>query len=681
MNIEQYTDIKRYNTLAKKINEVVKELYNFEKQFNGYKDGIEELKKELIDEVGESTQNFENIINNKLDNLEHYENEFSNVETKNVEQDKRLIDIEKMNKVQDIYVQGLFNENNDKRLTLEGEGNSLKLEGSKEGLVTVDKVVGNTLVNMADKVNGGFSLSATGNHTYVRVSSRELVNNTVYSLILNVQDVSFSNGYPKIRATRTNGSLNYEMANRLSKLSNGFNVCTLTFSEDVKTLTLYVDASDVGVLNVNWCILLEGDYTNKPIPSEYFQGMQSSFENQLVTQEMVDSGEESVENLGKYRVDAKVRGKNLFDGNWEYGSINDSTGSLTNASNEIRSVNFIKVYPGQKLCFTFESSKNIAIRLYDINRKYIGATEILIPSGTVVSGNAREIPKNAYYMKVKLIETNLDLKLQIEEGTQATPYEPYYECIQTVYLNSPLHKGDEIVCIDGELKHYHKMGEVVLDKNTKVTHNGDVGDVSEYLIGEESDLFDNTSPTNLICDKFTVGQPSDNSQSIFLAGKLIRVRLFTRDYPNSTTVVNYLSTNNVNVLFKLKEPYYETIDTDKLLLEIPNNATVSVKSVVPVQSMTASYTNGIPNVYGLQETNQVQDDIIDTTLLATDELYNMIEPLLYMIPQTIPLNSESKMVEFYYIMLIRKLKTIDEIPQRYKILVEEKIKEGDINVK
>ena len=35
MNIEQYTDIKRYNTLAKKINEVVKELYNFEKQFNG----------------------------------------------------------------------------------------------------------------------------------------------------------------------------------------------------------------------------------------------------------------------------------------------------------------------------------------------------------------------------------------------------------------------------------------------------------------------------------------------------------------------------------------------------------------------------------------------------------------------------------------------------------------------
>ena len=47
-----------------------------------------------------------------------------------------------------MYIGGLFNENKDKRLTIEGEGNSLKLEGSKKGLVTVDKVVGNTMVNI-----------------------------------------------------------------------------------------------------------------------------------------------------------------------------------------------------------------------------------------------------------------------------------------------------------------------------------------------------------------------------------------------------------------------------------------------------------------------------------------------------------------------------------------------------
>ena len=191
MSNHEILDIKRYNSLAKKTNQVIRELYNFEKQFNDYKDG---------------------------------------------------------------------------RLSIEDGGISLKLEGS------VDKVVGNTLVNMGDKLSGAFNLIANGNQAYVRVSSRELMTNTVYSLILNVQDMTFSNGYPKIRATRTNGSMNYEMANKLSRLSNGFNVCTLTFSEDVKTLTVYVDTSDVGVLAVNWCILLEGDYTNKPIPQEYFEG-------------------------------------------------------------------------------------------------------------------------------------------------------------------------------------------------------------------------------------------------------------------------------------------------------------------------------------------------------------------------------------------------------------------------
>ena len=59
-------------------------------------------------------------------------------------------------------------------------------------------------------------------------------------------------------------------------------------------------------------IVLEGDYTNKPIP-DYFKGMQSSFEDKVVTQEMVDSGEELAENLGKYKVEYKVTGKNKFD--------------------------------------------------------------------------------------------------------------------------------------------------------------------------------------------------------------------------------------------------------------------------------------------------------------------------------------------------------------------------------
>lgn len=43
------------------------------------------------------------------------------IDSKNTEQDVRLKDIEYKNKVQDTYVRGLFNENEDGRLSIEGE--------------------------------------------------------------------------------------------------------------------------------------------------------------------------------------------------------------------------------------------------------------------------------------------------------------------------------------------------------------------------------------------------------------------------------------------------------------------------------------------------------------------------------------------------------------------------------
>ena len=44
--------------------------------------------------------------------------------------------------------------------------------------------------------------------------------------------------------------------------------------------------------------------------------LKSSFEDQLVTQEMVDSGQEKAENLGKYKVEYKITGKNKLNPEW-----------------------------------------------------------------------------------------------------------------------------------------------------------------------------------------------------------------------------------------------------------------------------------------------------------------------------------------------------------------------------
>lgn len=69
----------------------------------------------------------------------------------------------------------------------------------------------------------------------------------------------------------------------------------------------------------------------------------------------------------------------------------------------------------------------------------------------------------------------------------------------------------------------------------------------------------------------------------------------------------------------------------------------------------------------LKEVNKTQDILIDTTMLATDELYTMVEPILEAIPQTLTLErSTSKMVDMYVCMIQRGLKTIEQIPTRYR---------------
>ncbi len=74
----------------------------------------------------------------------------------------------------------------------------------------------------------------------------------------------------------------------------------------------------------------------------------------------------------------------------------------------------------------------------------------------------------------------------------------------------------------------------------------------------------------------------------------------------------------------------------------------------------------------IKENNTTQDILIDTTMMATDEVYTMLEPILEMIPQTMSLErSVSKMVDMYVAMVQRGLKTIEQVPARYREEVTE----------
>ena len=606
-----------------------------------------------------------------------------------------------VNKTQQVYINGLFNENKDGRLSVEGEGNDLKLEGSKEGLVEVDKIVGNTLVNIAnfsDKEyeftlnNGGYYNTITlcdlslieVNTDYTLLFDIEIVNNaTTWSLGSNTKFVlgqgnsqNSVSGHPVINSISNNG-ISYNLWNTICYSTNvvKFNLSSLntTYTKYFAIRPLYSEQLGEGqsiTYKVKNLMLFKGDITSNP-PKEYIEGLQSSFESNLVTQEMIEQGLESEENLGKYKVPVRLVGKNL----WSYGDILQ-TGVKQIILDKPLKAGVYTVSSTTKTIYAthphiaFQNgSKVVGYQYLNQNKSftlYENVDSVVLYSNGYNYNNSINNPINF---------TNI----QIEEGTVATDREEYFERTTNVYLNSPLLEGDEIVMHDGELCHYHKYGKEVLDGSGDWI-KADTSITTTHIKTSVFLLEVTGSNAGSLCDKFVnnTNMTSDTefyyyNTSFFGGSKLIisinNSKLSTQ---NLTGFKAWLKANPTTVVYQLAEPYYEPIQSDKLLLECANSSTLHLDTVVPVESVNVSYTGNVPSVYALEETNNNQDSLIDISLCATDEMYMMIEPLLEVVPQT--LNNErmmSKMVDMYVAMVIRELKTIEEVPVRYREQVKE----------
>ena len=71
----------------------------------------------------------------------------------------------------------------------------------------------------------------------------------------------------------------------------------------------------------------------------------------------------------------------------------------------------------------------------------------------------------------------------------------------------------------------------------------------------------------------------------------------------------------------------------------------------------------------IKSVNSMQDEIIDMTMLALDEMFEMFEPMLSLSISSMSLNNKevnNPMVELYVVMIQRGLKTIDQVPARYR---------------
>ena len=102
----------------------------------------------------------------------------------------------------------------------------------------------------------------------------------------------------------------------------------------------------------------------------------------------------------------------------------------------------------------------------------------------------------------------------------------------------------------------------------------------------------------------------------------------------------------------------------KKVLLGPNDSVDNYGEVVDEKYINIDYVVELDKLKSTIEENELT---IDLLLYSIDEMYTSVEPLLAMVPMTIETeNKVSKLVMFYALMIKRDLKTIEEIPERFR---------------
>lgn len=518
-------------------------------------------------------------------------------------------------------------------------GNHVALQGEYNGKCRPN-LYGNTLVNLIDDFkqvvaiqdpytanNKGFTFTKehTGGITYfVYKLKYPLDTSKKYTIIYDIVENTLVNTNSTFGiytdgvygAFETNTTTQGSSDGKLGRIISA--QTTKSTDENLDCLSIGIHQGDAGgKLVIDNLMLLEGDYTNKPIP-EYFTGMQSSFEDKLIT-------DEKDAHNGKYKVDYKVTGKNKWNG-------------AGNTMDKYTLGLFQKSYQGRY------------IKVGKPNTNYVlSVTDPIIPSGHWVVINAINPTTGALSQAMNICKTGQNsnndvrnivvssdsngfvrlsiytygyteehwkvvqnLKFQIEEGTKATTYEPYKEYTKTLYLNSPLLEGDTIEQSGNDIVHVHRYGsttnEHLIPKYIELDENNNYrSDTScACLFNFKNSTYSKPRADTIVyCDKLPFQKMSWSNTNIDSAICTVNSSYdFSIRLPLSVTGITaqdskdeciekfktWNDNNLINIVYELATPKKEVISTnDNLLLDSYVNGHLDVDSVVPIDKVVFGY--------------------------------------------------------------------------------------------
>ena len=518
-------------------------------------------------------------------------------------------------------------ENNENAFSV-GIGTNVDKRSEVENSFTDVQLSGNSLVNLCVTDVGRLHFVADGTPNIKHYKTTAIKPNTKYTIITNVLKNTINNNLGIVGWNITD---DYNQVIIPREYVGLFKSCFTTNDtiREVWELDFWRE-NTIGEIEIENIIILEGDWTNKPVP-QYFQGLKSIGEKED----------------GNHKISISSMGKNLF--NMKRVDIRGNAKILNKTYNSV-TVTTLQSWAGiQIVNLKLKPNTNYKLKFDRNNDKIKAYIRVRTASGKY-SGNANfggsndlnfTMPKHSDYIALS-IETEVPLEnaiisnIQLEENSTATSYEPYKEDKKEISLNEPLRRlpngvKDTIEKINGEWKIVRRCGEIIF--------NGEEDWILSDFNGETTSRYrlyltttDIAKKINSIgiCDTIPVYLNSYWRQDFeMIENDATFINIRKKIYNNLNEFKEWLSQNPTKVVYELATPIIE--DISPVTLQCWKNGTISIDEILPVETThtvalnkPAQIKRNIEELTVLRKRVQALEDFYDQTALEQAHQLSLI---------------------------------------------------------
>lgn len=600
---------------------------------------------------------------------------------------------------------------NDNMVWTTVQGENLRIEYTKESSLKEVEILGNTIQGFADCVTNKQivdSILSTGLDNKTRLNSDGTFTVDIHGFSSstdwsNINKEGFIQLEPNTKYSvgcwRDNGAFPtlWYILYEENRIVNATGVANPTFTTGKSgKVLLYPASAQDGKLKIR---VVKGDYKLTDYPYDFNLSVIQHLGELYVD----DDGEPILDSQGRKQYKIEVESVNSIEVFWDKDKIKNGCVLNFNGIDVGYAGYFITDYlsveGNTKYAINTNGANYTRFSYYDENKTFISTVDVRDTS-------SKQTPAKTRYMRVGVKNDLLDtLIIQAHVDRFNNDIVPPKSHKTTILIPCQLSKvGD----ISDRLYWDSSKGKYVVEKalteKLTATSSNRIGDFTstDELTGTGKYMTFLISGLPLGSTEFALN-PSWKVVEEFHSGfryydgecinpvrdgfriKILKSRLDTEDligfknWLNSVGGINFERYKNI-----------ETIDTDITEeLKLPtfiNNTYISVSGGIQGSIKAKAPIDGGKVIGALQRkntelkaTNEVQDELINTTMLATDEMFMMLEPLLAEVVNLNILNerSVSKMVDMYVAMVQRGIKTIDQVPARYREQVKEVLAQLD----